>query len=40
MNIEIFQFKVEPANVSLNEETITNCFAEYVTSETDIVVLP
>ncbi|PTI47573.1 carbon-nitrogen family hydrolase [Staphylococcus succinus] len=40
MNIEIFQFKVESANVSLNEETITNWFAEYVTSETDIVVLP
>lgn len=40
MNIEIFQFKVEPANVALNEETITNWFAEYVTAKTDIVVLP
>ncbi|WP_436861208.1 carbon-nitrogen family hydrolase [Staphylococcus caeli] len=40
MNIEIFQFKVEPANVALNEETIEKWFASYVTSETEVVVLP
>src|SRR5699024_6772116 len=40
MNIEVFQFKIEPSNVSLNEETIKNWFSKYVTSETDVVVLP
>ncbi|MDW4261004.1 carbon-nitrogen family hydrolase [Staphylococcus saprophyticus] len=40
MNIEIFQFKVEPANTELNEETIATWFSNYVTSQTDVVVLP
>ncbi|MCD8787062.1 carbon-nitrogen family hydrolase [Staphylococcus gallinarum] len=40
MNIEIFQFKVEPANVTLNEETILNWFEKYVSNDTDLVVLP
>ena len=40
MNIEIFQFKIEPANVSLNEENIINWFSKFVTHETDVVVLP
>ncbi|MEB5784320.1 carbon-nitrogen family hydrolase [Staphylococcus pseudoxylosus] len=40
MNIEIFQFKIEPANVSLNEENIVNWFSKFVTPETDVVVLP
>ncbi|MCG7339924.1 carbon-nitrogen family hydrolase [Staphylococcus sp. ACRSN] len=40
MNIEIFQFKVEPANVTLNEQTISQWFMNYVTEETDVVVLP
>lgn len=40
MNIEVFQFKIEPANVSLNEENIVNWFSKFVTPETDVVVLP
>src|SRR5699024_12242718 len=40
MNIEIFQLKIEPANVSFNETTIKNWFSNYVTTETDVVVLP
>ncbi|WP_251518359.1 MULTISPECIES: carbon-nitrogen family hydrolase [Staphylococcus] len=40
MNIEIFQFKVEPANVEQNEAVIKKCFEQYVTSDTDVVVLP
>ena len=40
MNIEIFQLKIEPANVSFNEATIKNWFSNYVTTDTDVVVLP
>ncbi|PHK48693.1 carbon-nitrogen family hydrolase [Staphylococcus edaphicus] len=40
MDIEIFQFKVEPANPDLNEETISKWFSNYVTTDTDVVVLP
>ena len=40
MNIKIFQLKIEPADISYNEENITAWFNRHVQPDTDVVVLP
>jgi omega-amidase len=40
MDIKVFQLKIEPADVSYNEENITAWFNRHVQPDTDVVVLP
>ncbi|MBF7016637.1 carbon-nitrogen family hydrolase [Staphylococcus durrellii] len=40
MNIKVFQLKIEPADVTYNEQNIKSWFNKHMQQNTDVVVLP